>query len=71
MEGQRHRVNQQPPGLVGGLLRVLLPPASRETVLGDLTESSRTPGEFTTQGLRSDRRQAVRQQIARMDMAPA
>lgn len=36
MEGQRHRVNQQPSGLVASLLRVLLPPASREAVRGDL-----------------------------------
>lgn len=39
-----------PPFLVAAMHRIL-PPASRETVVGDLWESCRTPGHFLSQGL--------------------
>lgn len=53
MDGQRHHMTRQPPGLLGGLLQMLLPPDSREAVLGDLAERSHTPGQYMAEGLRS------------------
>lgn len=53
MERQRDGVNNVSPGLVGRLIQMVLPPASREAVMGDLAESCRSPGQLAAEGLRS------------------
>lgn len=53
MERQRDRVSNPSPGLVGRLIQMVLPPASREAVMGDLAESYRSPGQLAAEGLRS------------------
>ncbi len=42
-----------PPALLEGVIRVLLPPAAREPVLGDLWERYRSPGQFLSEGVRT------------------
>lgn len=46
-------VRQQggPPALLEGVIRVLLPPAARESVLGDLWERYRSPRQFLSEGV--------------------
>jgi len=51
MEEQR-KVEARPPVLIDGLVRILIPPAARESVIGDLWERYRSPGRYLADALR-------------------
>src|SRR5258705_13170497 len=52
MEPDPPKVEARPPALIDWTVRLLIPPASREAVLGDLWERYSSPIQFVTEALR-------------------
>src|SRR5260370_6368150 len=50
-QGDRMTGGMKPPGLLEGMVGLLIPPASRENVLGDLQERYRSPGQYVVDAL--------------------
>jgi hypothetical protein len=51
--GMEQQKQSRPPELMEKIVRLLAPPASREHVMGDLSERYRSPGQYLTEALRS------------------
>lgn len=53
MESEARRLAARPPAFIDRVLHAAIPPASRETVMGDLWERYRSPLQFASEGLRT------------------
>jgi hypothetical protein len=50
---ERQQEHSRPPELMEKIVRLLVPPATREHVMGDLSERYRSPRQYLTEVLRS------------------